>query len=390
MAKATVSTDRRRLRRSSTVAGVGDGVVAVALPLLAASLTRDPLAVAAVFAAQHLPWALVAVGWPHVRADRRTLLGMVDTGRAVVLGLVGFLTLIGQETLLGIQLAAFVVGLGEALTDGAESETGDVTGLSTRGMLGLGVVGLPLGGMLYEVYPATPFLFEVLAFAVAALLALLVGGPVGRFPAPPVGDDDLPPPPPPPVSMPGTGAPTLSVALATASAAAVLGILVLFALQDLELGAPAFGFLLTGLALAAALGAWVAPEVGRILGVRAGLVLALLLAGAGDAAASQIADPEQPILAALALGVAAGAGMIAAVLGRAQLQLHAGRPVTGGALARFHLSVWSALPLGALGGGWLARHVPLSDVLLWVGLGWFAAAVAALAARPYREPAKSV
>lgn len=388
MARASVSTDGRRLRRSATVAGIGDGVVAVALPLLAASLTRDPLAVAAVFAAQHLPWALVGVGWRHVRGDRRTIIGMVDTGRAVVLGLVGFLTLIGQETLLGIQLAAFFVGLGEALTDGAESETTDVAGLSTRGMLGIALVGLPLGGVLYEVYPATPFLFEVLAFAVAALLALLVAGPVGRFPD--ASDAEEPPAAPTPVSLPGTGGPTVSAALAAGSAAAVLGVLVLFALQDLGLGAPAFGFLLTGLAIAAACGAWIAPEVGRILGVRAGVVLALGLAAAGDVAASRLADPEQPLLAALALGVTAGAGMIAAVLGRAQLQLHAGRPVTGSALRRFHLSVWSALPLGALAGGWLAREIPLADVLLWVGAGWFAAAVAALVARPHRESAKSV
>ena len=86
VATATVGTDQRRLRRSSTIAGVGDGVVAVALPLLAANLTHDPLAVAAVVAAQHLPWALVHVGWRFLNGDRRTLIGTVDTSRALWIG----------------------------------------------------------------------------------------------------------------------------------------------------------------------------------------------------------------------------------------------------------------------------------------------------------------
>jgi Transmembrane secretion effector len=45
-----------QLWTASTVSSVGDGVQNVALPLLAASLTRDPLAVAAVTSAEFLPW----------------------------------------------------------------------------------------------------------------------------------------------------------------------------------------------------------------------------------------------------------------------------------------------------------------------------------------------
>ena len=47
------------------------------------------------------------------RPDNTTrflIIGTVDTGRALVLGLIGCLTLIGRETILGIQLAALVVG----------------------------------------------------------------------------------------------------------------------------------------------------------------------------------------------------------------------------------------------------------------------------------------
>jgi hypothetical protein len=384
VATAKVGTDQRRLRRSSTIAGVGDGVVAVALPLLAANLTHDPLAIAAVVAAQHLPWALVHVFWRHVRADRRTVIGLVDTVRALVLGLIGGLSLIGHETILGIQVAAFVVGLGEALTDGTETETGDVTGLSARGMVGMAVVGLPLGGILYEVYPATPFVFEVLAFAVAALFALLVMRPV----VPAEADDDEPVPP--PLSLPGTGLVTVSAALAAVATSAVLGVLVLFALDDLGLGAPAFGGLLAGLALCTAAGGFVAPEVGTALGIKPGLILAAVVAAAGYATASQVADPARPWAGAMALGVAAGAAMIVAVLTRALLQRNAGRSVAGPVLQRFHLAVWSAIPVGALVGGWLGRHRSVHEVLLWSTGAWVAAALTAALARPAKKSSEFV
>jgi hypothetical protein len=379
VASGRTEKDRRRLRRSAILAGVGDGVVATALPLLAVDLTRDPLGIAAIVAAQHLPWVVVHLGWPRLRTDRRTLVGFVDTLRALVLGALGFEVILGHETLLWIQLTALVVGLGEALTDGTESETSDVSGLSARAMLAMALVGLPLGGILFDIFPAVPLLAEVVAFAAAALYVLLVGRPV-RPPAPSrlVDEDDEEP-------HPGIVLTTASAAIAALAAAAGAGVLVLYAHDDLGLGAPAFGLLLAGLAACTAAGAVVAPELGHRLGVRPALVAALVLAAAGHAAASQVADPKTPILGAMALGVAAGAAMLASVLARATLQLRAARPLTAATLRSFHLTVWSAIPLGALGGGWLARRTSVHEVFLWAAGAWLAAAAVALL-RPAERP----
>ena len=355
---AATTRDLRGLRRSSTVASVGDGVVAVALPLLATAVSRDPLAIAGVIAAQHLPWIVVAIAWPLLAGDRRTWVGGVDTVRALALGLLGVLALAGRETILDVQLAAAVVGLGEALRDGAESDAGDVRGISTHGMTALAAVGLPLGGLLYEIFPATPFLFDVLAFAVAALLALLVRTRVDADPEVAAGL---------PAFAPRTVGVSAVAALAAMASSAVLGVLVLFALQDLGLGAPAFGFLLAGLAATSAAGAFVAPEVGRALGLKPGIAVALALAGGGWVTASRVADPAQPWASALALGIAAGSSMVAAVLVRALLARAHGRPVTGRALRAFHLAVWSAIPLGALLGGAIGRERGVSDVLIAAG-----------------------
>lgn len=351
-----MTRDLRNLRRSSTIAAVADGVVAVALPLLAAAVTRDPLAVAGVVAAQHLPWVVVAVVWPAVAGDRRSLVGGVDTVRAVALGMLGVLVLAGRETILDIQMAAVVVGLGEALTDGAETDTGTAAAIAPRTMTALAAVGLPLGGLLYEVFPATPFLFDVLAFAVAGLLALLVARPMARDPEATAG-------------LPAFAARTTPVALvaglAAAGSSAVLGVLVLFALDGLGLGAPAFGVLLAGLAVAGACGGYIAPDVGRVLGLKGGTAVGLGIAAAGNATAWQVADADAPWASALALGVAAAGAMVASVLCRALLAGAHGKPVTGPALRAFHLAVWTAIPVGAVLGGLVGRERGVAEVLAW-------------------------
>jgi len=352
---------------------VGDGVVATALPLLAVDLTRDPMGIAAIVAVQHLPWVVVHVGWGRLRTDRRTLVGFVDTLRSLMVAALGFQVLLGHETLLWIQLTALVVGLGEALTDGTESETSDVGGLSSRAMVAMALIGMPLGGFLFEIFPAVPFLAEVLAFAAAGLFVLLVGRPV-LPPAPPRFEDDDEED----HVGPAAGLITLGAALAALAAAAGTGVLVLYAHDDLGLGAPAFGILLAGLAACTAAGAIAAPELGHRLGVRPALVAALLVAAGGHALASQVADVDRPWFGAMALGMAAGGAMVASVLARAALQLDAGRALTTAALRPFHLTVWSAIPLGALAGGWIARRTSVSEVFLWAAGAWLAAAAIAV------------
>ncbi|MDP9452106.1 MAG: hypothetical protein M3P97_01670 [Actinomycetota bacterium] len=381
--------DQQRLQRSSVLAGVGDGVAAPALALLAGGLTRDPLGVAAVVAAQHAPWAVVAVAggrvWAH--ADRRTLLGLGATLRAVAVALVGLLTLAGAETVAILAAGALAIGTGEALADHAEAEA-EPPGRPT--LVGLAAVGLPLGGLVYELAAALPFLLDVGVFSVAALSALSVQLPL---PAPRPASSPTPTAPATgtgpalPALAPGTGPLTLVMAASAAASGAVLGVLVLFALDDLGLGAPAFGLLLAGLAAAAALGTLAAPTVGQVLGARAGLALALAVAGAGYAAAGLVADPARPLVAALALGVGTASSMVAAVLGRALLHTAAGQVVEGSHLVAFHARVWAGIPFGALLGGGLARSLGVAGLVVVSGVVCAGAALATVAvrARPHEQ-----
>jgi hypothetical protein len=50
-----------RLFLSSSTSNLADGIGRIALPLLAATLTRDPLLISAVSALTFLPWLLFAI-----------------------------------------------------------------------------------------------------------------------------------------------------------------------------------------------------------------------------------------------------------------------------------------------------------------------------------------
>lgn len=382
------AVDVRRLRRSALASGLADGVVAVALPLLTAGLTREPLAVAGVFAAQQVPWVVVALARPALRGmDRRTTAGAGGSLAAVAVAVAGTSTLVGDETLLLLQVVALVLGTAQALDDDAQRVVGDThrglgagsahADLAAAGALGLGLLGLPLGGFLYEVLAPVPLLFAVGVFALAALLALSVGHPLlpATGPGPPDASWRL-------RVADGTGVATAAAVVVAAATGAVSGVLVLLALDDLGLGAPAFGLLLAGLAASAWVGAVVAPILADATSPRVAAVLVLVAGAAALVGTRALLDTEQPIPAALALGAATAAAMAAGVLVRVQLHGAARTPVSAAGLRAFHVTVWSATPAGALAGGLGARVTGVPDVLVGAALATLVAAVLAGLAAP--------
>src|SRR5574342_306809 len=72
---------------AAALANVGDGIRLAAFPLLAASLTTNPVGVAAVTAAQALPWLVTGLlaGSLADRRGARTLLAQADIARGMVL-----------------------------------------------------------------------------------------------------------------------------------------------------------------------------------------------------------------------------------------------------------------------------------------------------------------
>jgi len=185
-------TDRRPLgahyRRLWTAAGVstlGDGVREAALPLLAASLTRDPGTVAAVAFAGRLPWLLFSLvsGALVDRMDRRRVMWMVDSGRAVVMTGLAAAVLFDATSILLLVVVAFVLGTGETLFDNAAqsflpsvAERDQLEEANSRlfaaQITSQEFVGPPVGSLLFAASMAAPFFLDAGSFVVAVALVL--------------------------------------------------------------------------------------------------------------------------------------------------------------------------------------------------------------------------
>ena len=96
-----------------------DGVTLAALPLLAASLTRDPTEVSLVSLAVTLPWLLFALvgGALADRLDRRKAMAAVDGVRMVLIGALGVVVLTDQQSLWLLVVIAFLLGTAETVFD---------------------------------------------------------------------------------------------------------------------------------------------------------------------------------------------------------------------------------------------------------------------------------
>jgi MFS family permease len=180
-----LSAPSTRLVVASGCSNLGDGLWAVALPLLAAAATADPFAVAAVFAAGQVPWLAVAV-WGGGVVDRRNrvdLLRRINTLRVVmVVGLAASVAIGGPG--IGVLLAAaLLIGTCEAMVDTAtealvpavaqETDLARVNGrLLSAQIAGNELVGPALGGVLFAVAAWVP-LFANAALLMAAVALLL-------------------------------------------------------------------------------------------------------------------------------------------------------------------------------------------------------------------------
>ncbi|MEV6814193.1 MFS transporter, partial [Micromonospora sp. NPDC051296] len=170
---------------AAAVANLGDGIRVAAFPLLAAALTDDPLAVAAVAAAQFLPW-LVSGLLAGALADRRgarTLLAAADAGRVVVLATLATAVALGWATIALVVTAAFLLGVGETIRDTAaqtavprlvpDAQLEKANGRLVAGeIVGNEFVGPPVGALLFVVGAAIPFAVNGATLALAVMLVL--------------------------------------------------------------------------------------------------------------------------------------------------------------------------------------------------------------------------
>ncbi|MEV0645517.1 MFS transporter [Phytomonospora sp. NPDC050363] len=175
---------------SSAISAVGDGTYKVAAPLLAAYLTRDPVAVSLVSAAAALPWFLVGF-WSGAVVDRlprRAVMLCADLARAAGLALLIALLVSGVGSVPLLAVTSFLMVSGQAFFDAASQALvphlvgrDDDALARANGRLfsadtaGQALIGPPLGGALFVVAPWVPFLLTAFTFSSSA--AFLAGLP---------------------------------------------------------------------------------------------------------------------------------------------------------------------------------------------------------------------
>src|SRR6266496_2179441 len=108
-----------RLWSAASLSSLADGILKVALPLVAVGLTRSPTLIAGLTFAFTVPWLLCALpaGALADRLDRRRLMLVANCARAALLAGLVLVTLTGLDSIWALYLVAFGVGVAETVYD---------------------------------------------------------------------------------------------------------------------------------------------------------------------------------------------------------------------------------------------------------------------------------
>lgn len=376
------------------ISNVGDGVRLAALPLFAATITREPGLVAGLTVALRLPWLLFAIpaGELADRLDRRRLMVLVSAGQAGVMGVFGVLVVFGSVEMLWLYVVAFLLGIGEVTYDTtAQTLIPAVVGradlerangrLITTERIANDLAGPPLGSLLFAVLAAAPFLLDAATFACSALVVGTITLTSTRV-----------------VGAPSPGRVrlldglrwvwserfwrllTLYGAGLNLAAGGIASILVLYALDTLAFSEAAYGFVLGVLGGGGLIGAMTASRIRRRVGPVAVFLGGGVLQGVGYGLAGLVSNP---VVVVTALGVVQFGYFIVLVVFFSLRQALVPDEILGRVTGAMRLVGAGALPAGAALGGLAAEWFGLRAPFLIASLGLLL--LVALIHRPLRR-----
>jgi MFS family permease len=365
-----------RLWTASGLSNLADGVVKVALPLVAIRYTDSPTVIAGLAFTLMLPWLLFALpaGALADRRDRRRLMVGANVVRAAALAVLALTVLADVGSVPVLYAVAFCIGTAETIYDtSAQSITPQIVAkdllprangrLFAAELTANEFAGPPLGGLLVAAGVATAFLAPAALWVLAVLMLLLVPG---TF------------------RIPRTERTTIRADIAEGlrflwrhrllrtlavmvgvnnfASSAVFAILVLYAVgpaSAVGLTEPGYGLLLSTTAAGSLIGFLVAEPIERRLGDARALLVAIL---GGALLFGSPALTGNPYL--IGAGFFVG-GLTLAVWNVITVSLR--QQVTPGRLlgrlnSGYRLLAWGTRPLGAAAGGLLAQVIGLRAV----------------------------
>lgn len=390
----TLGREYRRIWAGNASANLADGLTFVALPLLAATLTQSPLAIAGLAVAYSLPRVLSVLGIGVLidRVDRRRLLVAANLSRATLFAALAALVLTGATPLVALYVVYAVMGVVETLSDGASFavlpqavqpqvlDRANSQVAATQTVVDE-FVGPPLGGLLFAVAAFAPSALTAAAYLGAGLafwrlrgtyvvpreeevgvLASIRAGAVWTWEHPVVR------------LLVGVGA------LASVAYMIPFSYLVLYAQDELGLGPTGYGLLLAFSALGGLLGAAVASSLRRRVGYGWTIVSAL---GVGALAFVVLSLTTHLVVVAVALAAYIAHAVVWNIMAASVRQRATPASMMGRVGSVSRLLSLVGLTVGAVLGGLLASTfgylVPFA-----VAGGLFAVAAAACVMQRHR------
>jgi MFS family permease len=185
--RAPLGRDFGKLWTAAAFSNLADGLGRTAVPLIATTLTRDPMAIAVIGALAFLPWLVFGLpaGMLVDRFDRRLVMAIANGIRCAVALALAVLTVTGALSIWWLFAGVLVFGLGETLFDNAT--TAAVPTLVTRAQLDRAngrmqaaqvtidsFIATPIAGVLFAVSLALPLWVGAVGYVVPVALALLL------------------------------------------------------------------------------------------------------------------------------------------------------------------------------------------------------------------------
>jgi MFS family permease len=365
---------------AGAVSFLGDGVTFGALPLLAASLTRDPRLVSLTEVAANSGWLLLGLvsGVLVDRWRRTSAMWIVDAIRAAIAGAFAAIVFADLHTIPLLLIVGFGLGLLAPFFDNASSavlpELVEPAALERANgyhqvslLLLAHLIGPPLGAALFVVHHGLPLAVDAASFAVAAVLVFLIRSTVQR--PEPVAERRL-------WRELAEGVRylwqhkllrslCLLLVVVNLVGSGAVAILVLYVLEVLELPEAGFGWLVAVYAVGGVAGAVLAPRLSRLLPMFTNLLTAMVLASIGIASMGVWIAPAPVIVSVIAVGLG---GTWSNVLTITLRQRIVPKELLGRVTAVYRMVAFCAAPLGAVLAGWLAHQTDLRTPYVAFGL----------------------
>ncbi|MET8947542.1 MFS transporter [Streptomyces sp. NPDC004542] len=371
----------RRLWTATVVSSAGDGARLIALPLLAARISDDPIAVTSTTMAASLPWLVCSMlsGALVDRFDRWRLMRGANACQAVVMTGFALAVFTHHVGLLALIAVAFVTASLQTVVDlSAQALLPAVTGkeqlAAANGRLQAGtriaglLAGPALGGLLFTQGPAVPFVLDALSFVLSTACVWAVPAGLPRSPAPGLSS--------------GRGRiregmrwllghrllRTLCLGLLLWSLAdtAVVALLPLYAMDSLGLPDSGVGILLTTSAIGGFAGSLAAPRIAPRTSTPVVVTGVFALTAIGYAILAGAARLPTAAVALLCLGFSSGVWVVVVTAVR---QSEIPSQLLGRVSSAYRMVGFGSRPAGAALGGLLAHTWSLTTAF------WSAAAV---------------